>query len=195
VGLRRNRSARAVAYADRDLRRALLFSDAQRTKEIGIRVARWGVHSSVTFLVLRQSMRLAGFGSRWAALLALGVSRLFAAHLVGINVFDGLAYGAECAAVIAASAAAAYFPSRRAARIDRQSRCATTEQTRRVNSRRTRRDRKRAHSSRLPQRGRRERIPHSLRLGISALNGQALHWDRPPALHRASMEYFLLFVA
>jgi len=35
----------------------------------------------------------------------------------------------------------------------------------------------------------------SLRLGISALNGQALHWDRPPALHRASMEYFLLFVA
>jgi ABC-type antimicrobial peptide transport system permease subunit len=63
-------------------------------------------------------MRLAGFGIALGSVLALGVSRLFAAHLVGINMFDGLAYGGGVLLVIAASGAAAYFPSRRAARID-----------------------------------------------------------------------------
>jgi len=38
--------------------------------------------------------------------------------LVGINMYDGLAYGGGVLLVIAASGAAAYFPSRRAARID-----------------------------------------------------------------------------
>jgi len=96
----------------------LSYLVTQRTKEIGIRVALGASTGSVTFLVLRQSMRLAGFGIALGSVLALGVSRLFAAHLVGINMFDGLAYGGGVLLVIAASAAAAYFPSRRAARID-----------------------------------------------------------------------------
>jgi ABC-type antimicrobial peptide transport system permease subunit len=50
--------------------------------------------------------------------MALGVSRLFAAHLEGINMYDGVAYGGGVLLVIVASGAAAYFPSRRAARID-----------------------------------------------------------------------------
>jgi predicted permease len=96
----------------------LSYLVTQRTKEIGIRVALGASTGSVTFLVLRQSMRLAGFGIAIGSVMALGVSRLFAAHLVGINMFDGLAYGGGVLLVIAASAAAAYFPSRRAARID-----------------------------------------------------------------------------
>jgi ABC-type antimicrobial peptide transport system permease subunit len=96
----------------------LSYLVTQRTKEIGIRVALGASTGSVTRLVLRQSMRLAAFGIALGSVLALGVSRLFAAHLVGINMFDSLAYGGGVLLVLAASAAAAYFPSRRAARID-----------------------------------------------------------------------------
>jgi len=96
----------------------LSYLVTQRTKEIGIRVALGASTESVTFLVLRQSMRLAGFGIALGSVLALGVSRIFASVFVTMNMFDGPAYGAGVLLVIAASAAAAYFPSRRAARID-----------------------------------------------------------------------------
>jgi ABC-type antimicrobial peptide transport system permease subunit len=96
----------------------LSYLVTQRTKEIGIRVALGASTGSVTFLVLRQSMRLAAFGIAIGSVMALGVSRLFAAHLEGINMYDGVAYGGGVLLVIVASGAAAYFPSRRAARID-----------------------------------------------------------------------------
>jgi len=65
-----------------------------------------------------QSMRLAVVGIGLGTLLALGVSRFLASHLVFINTFDLSAYTAGVFLVVAASLGAAYFPSRRAARID-----------------------------------------------------------------------------
>jgi len=96
----------------------LSYLVTQRTKEIGIRVALGASTGSVTLMVLGQSLRLAALGIALGSLMALGVSRLFAAHLVGINMFDGLAYASGVLLVISASGAAAFFPSRRAARID-----------------------------------------------------------------------------
>jgi ABC-type antimicrobial peptide transport system permease subunit len=50
--------------------------------------------------------------------MALGVSRLFSSRLVFINTFDVAAYAAGVFLVAAATLSAAYFPSRRAARIN-----------------------------------------------------------------------------
>jgi ABC-type antimicrobial peptide transport system permease subunit len=73
---------------------------------------------AVTRLVMMQSMRLAVVGIGLGTALALGVSRFLAAHLVFVNTFDLLAYAAGVFLVVAAAIGAAYFPSRRAARID-----------------------------------------------------------------------------
>ncbi len=96
----------------------LSYLVTQRTKEIGIRMALGASIGAVTRLVVTQSMRLAVVGIGLGTLLALGVSRFLAAHLVFINTFDISAYTAGVSLVVAASLGAAYFPSRRAARID-----------------------------------------------------------------------------
>jgi predicted permease len=96
----------------------LSYLITQRTKEIGIRMALGATTGSVTRLVLGQSTRLAAIGIGLGTALSLGVAHLFAAHLVFMNPFDRLAYGCGVVLVTAASLAAAYFPTRRAARID-----------------------------------------------------------------------------
>ncbi|HEX4810839.1 MAG TPA: ABC transporter permease [Bryobacteraceae bacterium] len=96
----------------------LSYLITQRTKEIGIRMALGATTGSVTRLVLGKSTRLAGVGIGLGTALSLGVARLFAAHLVVMNPFDSLAYGGSVILVAATSIAGAYFPTRRAARID-----------------------------------------------------------------------------
>jgi predicted permease len=96
----------------------LSYLVTQRTKEIGIRMALGASVGGVTRLVMTQSMRLAGVGLGLGTAMALGVSRFLASHLVFINTFDLLAYSAGVFLVVAAALGAAYFPSRRAARID-----------------------------------------------------------------------------
>jgi ABC-type antimicrobial peptide transport system permease subunit len=63
-------------------------------------------------------MRLAAVCIGLGIALALGVSHWFASHLVFVNTFDVFAYGGGVLLVAAASVAAAYVPSRRAARVD-----------------------------------------------------------------------------
>jgi ABC-type antimicrobial peptide transport system permease subunit len=48
----------------------------------------------------------------------MGISRILASTLVMIDTFDGAAYIGGVSLVLAACAAAAYIPSRRASRID-----------------------------------------------------------------------------
>jgi predicted permease len=96
----------------------LSYLIAQRTKEVGIRVALGATTGAVTRMVLEQSMRLAAIGIGLGTVLSLGVSRLLTSLLTFMNTFDALAYGGGVLLVAFASLAAAYFPSRRAARID-----------------------------------------------------------------------------
>jgi predicted permease len=91
---------------------------SQRTKEIGIRMAMGATSRAVTGLVLRQSGRLAIIGALAGGVLAMGMSKILASVLVMINTFDAAAYIGGVALVLAACAAAAYLPSRRASRID-----------------------------------------------------------------------------
>ena len=99
----------------------LAYLITQRTREIGIRVALGASTSSVTRLVLGRSMQLAAIGIGLGVVLALAVSRVFASSVVFVvfmNTFDPIAYGGGLLAVVLAALSAAYFPARRAARID-----------------------------------------------------------------------------
>jgi len=96
----------------------LSYVVSQRTKEIGIRMALGASSGAVTGLVLKESMRLAIAGAVLGSVMALGMSRILASVLVMINTFDALAYGGTTLLILAACAASAYVPSRRASRID-----------------------------------------------------------------------------
>lgn len=93
----------------------------QRRKEIGIRMVMGASEGQVVGLVLRQSVRLAAIGLTIGTALALGVSRIYVSSFDkgGImNTFDPIAYCGGLALVFSACLVAAFFPSRKAARID-----------------------------------------------------------------------------
>jgi hypothetical protein len=98
----------------------LSYLVTQRTKEIGIRVALGASTGSVAGLVLKQSLKFSAAGTMIGALAALGVSRILASQVDAFlfDSFDAIAYGMVAGLVMAASACAAYLPSRRAARIE-----------------------------------------------------------------------------
>jgi predicted permease len=96
----------------------LAYMVASRTREVGVRMALGATVSSVVRIVLLQSMRLTLVGMSIGLVLALGLSRLFAAAIEAVDTFDLAAYLGGVTAVLLAAIAAAYFPSRRAARVD-----------------------------------------------------------------------------
>jgi predicted permease len=98
----------------------LSYLVTQRTKEIGIRVALGASTGRVAGLVLQQSLRFAVVGTAIGVIAAAGVSRILASQLemFMFDSTDGAAFGMGILLVMAASACAAYFPSRRAARIE-----------------------------------------------------------------------------
>lgn len=91
---------------------------SRRTREFGIRMALGATARVIVTSVLRQSLRLAVVGVTAGVVLALGLSRLMAATLDMIPAFDPYANIAGALVVFAATAAAAYIPSRNAARVD-----------------------------------------------------------------------------
>jgi predicted permease len=98
----------------------LSYVVTQRTKEIGIRVALGARPGAVAGLVLKQSLRFAIVGAGIGSIGALGIIRMMASQIDMrmFGSFDGVAFGTVLLLVIAASAAAAWLPSRRAARIE-----------------------------------------------------------------------------
>lgn len=95
----------------------LSYVIAQRTREIGIRMALGATTLSVLSLVLRQMGRLAGIGLVVGLVLALGASKLLNSYLFMVNTFDPLGYMMGGAAVLLACVAAAVVPSYRAAAV------------------------------------------------------------------------------
>src|SRR5439155_229913 len=96
----------------------LSYMVAQRTKEIGIRMALGASATNVVGQVLRQSIRYAVVGAVPGAVLALGVSKLFASVLWIVDTFDPAGYAFGATVVLIACLAAAWAPARRASRVD-----------------------------------------------------------------------------
>src|SRR5437899_2271554 len=96
----------------------LSYLVAQRSKEIGIRMALGASVVSVVGKVLRQCLRYAVVGIAAGSVLALGVSKLCASVLVIVDTFDPAGYAFGVMVVLAACVAAAWAPSRRAAQVN-----------------------------------------------------------------------------
>jgi predicted permease len=97
---------------------AVAFNVAQRTREIGVRVALGAQTRAVVAMVLRKSLAWVCVGVAAGVLAAAGAARLVASLLYGISPHDPLAYAAAAATLLLAALVAAWVPALRAARVD-----------------------------------------------------------------------------
>ncbi len=94
------------------------FSVAQRTREIGVRVALGAQHAHVLGLVLRQGLVLTASGVALGSLAAFAATRLIRDLLHGVPPTDGVAFGGAALLLGLAALVASWIPARRAARLD-----------------------------------------------------------------------------
>jgi putative ABC transport system permease protein len=96
----------------------LAFATAQRTREIGVRMALGAQRSSVVMLVMREMALTAAIGVAVALPAAFGLSRLLTSQLYGVQPGDPLTLLSSvliCALMVSLAAA---VPARRAASVD-----------------------------------------------------------------------------
>jgi putative ABC transport system permease protein len=91
---------------------------AQRTQEIGIRLALGAPRSAVLWLVSSQGLRMALAGVAIGMMGTVVAARSLASLLYGISALDPVTLGSASVALIAIALAACALPARRAARID-----------------------------------------------------------------------------
>ncbi len=96
----------------------LAFTTAQRTREIGIRIALGSSRLAVSRLVLSDVLRLAGLGVAVALPVAFGLGRLLRAQLFGVSPADPLTLVAAVLTIALTALTAALIPARRAAAVD-----------------------------------------------------------------------------
>jgi ABC-type antimicrobial peptide transport system permease subunit len=91
---------------------------AQRTRELGVRMALGAEGHQVMRLVLGQGLRLAAGGAVIGLALALGLSRSLAGLASGVSPTDPVSLAAAGAGILAVTLAACYVPLRRALATD-----------------------------------------------------------------------------
>jgi len=91
---------------------------AQRTHEIGIRMALGAEWRDVLKMVLSEGARMVLLGVVIGVLAALGITRLMASLLFGVSARDPLTLTGVAALLTFVALAACYVPARRAAKID-----------------------------------------------------------------------------
>ncbi len=93
------------------------YAVAQRTREIGVRMALGAGRRRVVGMVLAGAFRRVGFGLVLGLPLAIGAGYLLSAQLYGVSFWDPLALAAGVGALGASAFVAAILPARRAASI------------------------------------------------------------------------------
>ncbi|MEO8029186.1 MAG: FtsX-like permease family protein, partial [Bryobacteraceae bacterium] len=96
----------------------MAYMVAQRTNEIGIRMALGARPGDVIRLIVGQSMRLVGAGLAVGVFGALALTRYAKSLLFNLSPNDPLTFTAVAVIITAAALFAAWLPARRAARID-----------------------------------------------------------------------------
>jgi putative ABC transport system permease protein len=94
------------------------YSVAQRTHEIGIRMALGAERRDVLRLVVGQSMKLALAGVTLGVGLALLLTRVLSNLLYGVSTTDPVTFGVVVLLSIGVALCASYLPARRAMKVD-----------------------------------------------------------------------------
>ncbi len=94
------------------------FLAAQRTREMGIRLALGAQGADILRAVLGGSVVLASVGVGVGLVASLGASKMLASLLFGVSPRDVVVLAATAAALVLAAVAANLWPARRAARVD-----------------------------------------------------------------------------
>jgi predicted permease len=96
----------------------IAFSVAQRTREIGIRMALGARRSQIVRLIGTEGARLGSFGLALGLLASLGAGRFLESMLFGVTATDPWIYGGVAFLLGVVALAASLLPARRAARVD-----------------------------------------------------------------------------
>jgi predicted permease len=108
----------AVVLAAVGLAASIGWWVAQRTREIGVRMALGAHPAQVTRLFLRQGLGLTVIGVAAGLAGAAATTRLLASWLYGVTPLDPGAFALASGAMLAIAVLASYLPARRAARVD-----------------------------------------------------------------------------
>ena len=111
-------AAIALALAGVGIFGVLSFLVAQRTREIGIRMALGAQRRSVMRLVLRQAVTLAVAGVTVGSLSSVGLTRVMKTMLFDLSPTDGLTFALVDVGLVLVAVLAAWVPTRRATRVD-----------------------------------------------------------------------------
>ncbi|HEX2661339.1 MAG TPA: ABC transporter permease [Candidatus Acidoferrum sp.] len=94
------------------------YTVAQRTREIGIRMALGAEQGNVVWMVMRDVLRLIGFGIVMGIPAALALTRVVESQLFGLTGHDPRTLAMATVALTAVACAAGYIPALRASRLD-----------------------------------------------------------------------------
>jgi predicted permease len=96
----------------------IAYSVAQRTQELGVRMALGARRSDILRMVMERGMVLTVTGLLAGGACALALARVMGSLLYGISAHDPWAYAASAMLFLMATLAASYVPARRATRVD-----------------------------------------------------------------------------
>ncbi len=108
----------AIVLASLGLYGVVAYSVAQRTREIGVRMALGAQRADVQRMVLSRALRLTAVGIAAGLLFSFAVTRFLRSFLYGLSPLDPAAFAAASLVWILIAMLASYLPSRRATRVD-----------------------------------------------------------------------------
>jgi putative ABC transport system permease protein len=96
----------------------LAYTTAQRTQEIGIRLALGAESSDVLKMVIRMGLRLVAIGVAVGLLASLAMGKIIATQLWGVSAYDPWTLGLVPTVLLVTGLLACWLPARRASRVD-----------------------------------------------------------------------------